>query len=280
MAPKRQKGAAAVARKGEALERLVVEYVNVADVQANAYNPNRQSDHDFNLLQRSISEDGFTQPVVAIRINAEHRRDAKFERYSDGDVVIVDGEHRWRAAHALGLTQIPVVIVPMSVEQMRVATLRHNRARGTEDYELSAAVLRDLQELGAMEWASESLQISDVELESLLSEIPAPEALADPEFTPAWEPGSETRDGLEFRDDATNAITPEAVAAVRAAERRAEAAATEEERAAVRRDSDVFRLVLTFSGDQGALVKSVLGDSPAVRLVEVCAAWVEAHPAE
>jgi ParB/RepB/Spo0J family partition protein len=269
MAP-RSKGRAQVERTGAALERLNVEYVPVSSVQPNAYNPNRQSEHDFALLKRSMSEDGFTQPVVAIRINEAHRQDAKFARYSDGDVVIVDGEHRWRAAAELGLQEIPVVIVPMSVEQMRIATLRHNRARGSEDYELTAAVLRDLQELGAIEWASESLQMTDLELDSLLSDVPAPEALADEEFGTAWVPGTEKRDGLDYRDDSTNAITPEAVAAVRAAERKAAEAHTEEERAAARKDADLYRIVLTFTGEEGRIVKAVLGTAPAVRLVELC----------
>jgi ParB/RepB/Spo0J family partition protein len=268
----RQKGQAAVERRAIALERLLVEYVPITSVQANKYNPNRQSEHDFNLLKRSMDEDGFTQPVVAIRINPEHRKDAKFADYQDGDVVIVDGEHRWRAAAELGLTEIPVVIVPMSPEQMRIATLRHNRARGSENYELSAAVLRDLQELGAIEWATESLQISDVELDQLLSEIPAPEALADDDFSTAWIPGTEKRDALDYRPDSTNAITPEAVAAVRKAEAAAAEALTEEERAALRKDADLYRIVLTFTGAEGQIVRRVLGDAPAVNLVALCRA--------
>ena len=74
-----------IEKTNERLGVLEIEYVALTDIQPNDYNPNRQSDHDFELLQRSITEDGFTQPVIAHRATKQ----------------IVDGEHRWRAAHSL-----------------------------------------------------------------------------------------------------------------------------------------------------------------------------------
>ena len=41
--------------------------------------------------------------------------------------------------------EVPVVFVDMTREQMRVSTLRHNRARGSEDIDKSADVLKDLR---------------------------------------------------------------------------------------------------------------------------------------
>jgi ParB-like chromosome segregation protein Spo0J len=140
------KGKAAVEKKFSNLETLHVEYVPVSAVQPNSYNPNRQSEHDFELLIRSMTDDGFTQPIIVQRATGQ----------------IVDGEHRWTGAivteglkrRGLDLTpsniarlredrlavmteisdhQIPVVYVDMTAEQMRVATLRHNRARGSAD---------------------------------------------------------------------------------------------------------------------------------------------------
>ena len=128
----RDRGRREVAKKANALETLKVEYLPVGVLCPNSYNPNRQSEADFELLLRSIREDGFTQPIVALR---------------EGN-VIVDGEHRWRAARKLGMAEVPVVLVDMTLEQMRIATLRHNRARGSEDIELSTELLRDLRGLG------------------------------------------------------------------------------------------------------------------------------------
>ncbi len=138
-----------------ALERLEIEYVPIGRVNPNAYNPNRQSDRDFELLCRSMEEDGFTQPILVQRVTN----------------VIVDGEHRWRAATILGHKEIPVVFVDMTDVQRRVATLRHNRARGTESIEYVAAMFRDFEKLGALDWAADSLLMDEVELSFLAEQL-------------------------------------------------------------------------------------------------------------
>ena len=144
-----------IVKNNVVLDNLDVIYVNVNDIKPNAYNPNRQSEHEFELLCRSIEEDGFTTPAVVRK----------------QDMVIVDGEHRWRAAQSVGMLEIPVVLVEMTDEQMKIATLRHNRARGEEDAELAAAVLRDLAKMGALDEAQDSLMLDDVEMKKLLDEI-------------------------------------------------------------------------------------------------------------
>ncbi len=172
-------------RRATRLERIVIEHVPLNSVKPNAYNPNRQSDHDFELLIRSMTEDGFTQPVIVDRATRE----------------IVDGEHRWTASivrealrrrtlqpdpatlrrlrddraallEAFGAeVTIPVVFVDMTPEQRRVATLRHNRARGSEELQLTAEVLRDLRDAGAIDWARDSLMLDEVETRRLLDDV-------------------------------------------------------------------------------------------------------------
>ena len=70
----------------------------------------------------------------------------------------------------------------------RVSTLRHNRARGSEDIQLTAQVMRDLEKLGALDWAQDTLMLSDVEVNRLLEDVPAPESLKNEEFSTAWTP--------------------------------------------------------------------------------------------
>jgi ParB-like chromosome segregation protein Spo0J len=264
------KGKAEVQRKAQALERLTVQYVPHDRITPNDYNPNRQSEHDFELLTRSMREDGFTQPIVAVE-DPDH--EDKF--------VIVDGEHRWRAAMELGMAEVPIVVVPMTPEQARIATLRHNRARGSEDIELTAQVLRDLQQLGALDWAQDSLLLDDVEINRLLDEIPVPEALAGEEYTEAWVPaGTDDPDAqsatatpdLDSADSHQNlrAMTPAAVAAVRKREVALREAKTEEQREMVRKDSELFRLSLMFTGNEARIVKDVLGERPAEKLMQLC----------
>ena len=266
-----KKGKAAVEKKAVALSKLVIEYVSPDDIKPNDYNPNRQDEHDFQLLCMSMLEDGFTQPVVCLK-----------------DLTIVDGEHRWRAARALhsqghkGFEKIPVVRADMTPEQAKIATLRHNRARGSEDIELSAALLRDLEALGALDWAADSLMLDDEEIQKLLQDIPAPEALANQEYAESWEPhaGNDAEQDLvdnpteEVRmagsSDLSVAATGKAADVVREREKRLAEAKTAEEKRMIRTDLNIFRIQLLFSGDEAKVVRAVLGDRPAVTLLGIC----------
>ena len=76
---KDRKGRKAIEHTKQRLERLTIEYVPVGSIKPNAYNPNRQSEQEHEMLLRSIQDNGFTQPVI---VNTEG--------------VIIDGEHRWQ----------------------------------------------------------------------------------------------------------------------------------------------------------------------------------------
>ena len=280
------KGQKAIEKKARALERLTVEYLPAADITPNMYNPNVQDPHEFYLLVKSMLEDGFTQPIIVLR---EDRR-------------IVDGEHRWTGAIVsehirrndidpdakgaeeaiIALRQdratllaempdldIPVVLVDMSPEQARIATLRHNRARGTEDVELTAALLRDLEKLGAIDWAQDSLLMDDAELQRMLEDIPVPTALGGEEFGEAWEPVTQGEKGNEHQAESYSLA---AIEERRRAEREAAAASSEEDRVRTLRERDNFRFGFVYVGDEAKVVKAVLGDQPAVMLLRICRA--------
>ena len=78
----KRKGRKKVDHLKSTLKALEVSYVAHTDVKPNAYNPNRQSEHDFELLLRSMEDNGFTMPILVNKKTME----------------IIDGEHRWRAA--------------------------------------------------------------------------------------------------------------------------------------------------------------------------------------
>lgn len=141
------------------LEHMDVTQVPVDSIHPNDYNPNRQSDRDFELLCRSIEEDGFTQPILV----------------HEPTMTIVDGEHRWRACKVLGHTTVSVVMSSMTIEQMMIATLRHNRARGNENINLASDVLREIQKMGGIEGAADSLMMDDIEMKIMLEDIPSAE---------------------------------------------------------------------------------------------------------
>jgi len=101
-----------------------VQWIHIDDVQANDYNPNAVAGQEMKLLHTSISEDGYTQPVVAIF-------DPEIEKY-----IIVDGFHRYttmrRYADLYDQTggYLPVVVLEKSIADRIASTVRHNRARG------------------------------------------------------------------------------------------------------------------------------------------------------
>jgi ParB-like chromosome segregation protein Spo0J len=252
------KGAKAVAAKAQTLQRLKVEYVEIDSVKPNAYNPNRQSQRDFELLLRSMREDGFTQPIVVQRATNE----------------IVDGEHRWRGAREIGMLKVPCVFVDMTPEQMRISTLRHNRARGSEDVDLSSQLLRDLRELGALDWAQESLMLDDNELQRLVDDIPAPEALADEDYSTAWVPTRNVEQtGALVKDEAVSAsMTPAAAIQRKEFSAKLEAAPTHDARLALELSGrkEAFRVLAIFKDEEAALVRSVLEPNPAAKLLALC----------
>lgn len=261
----RDRGLRNVEKKAKRLERLIVTYVGIDELKPNSYNPNRQNDHDFELLLSSIREDGFTQPIVCTK-----------------DFTIVDGEHRWRGARKLGMEKIPVVVVDMNADQMRISTLRHNRARGSEDIDLSTEVLRDLRELGALDWAKDSLLMTNDEMEKLMDDIPAAEALAGDEFSEAWIPAKEKSDTV-----ATGKIDLAPNVSVSASEKVVELVNETAEKIKdidddkikkrfLQETSDkIYKISVSFSGEEADVVKAILGEKPAERLKELALASIK-----
>lgn len=105
-----------------------VRWIHIDDVQANDYNPNSVAHHEMRLLHTSISEDGYTMPVVAI-----WDPDANGGK---GKAIIVDGFHRYttmrRYQDVYDTTggYLPVTILDKPIADRMASTVRHNRARG------------------------------------------------------------------------------------------------------------------------------------------------------
>lgn len=101
---------------------MAVRFVPLIKIQANDYNPNRVASPEMNLLELSIMEDGFTQPLVCYYQEKE-------EKY-----ILIDGFHRYRVAkERLNLEVVPVTVIDKPMEERMASTIRHNRARGTHE---------------------------------------------------------------------------------------------------------------------------------------------------
>ena len=125
-----------------------VTWVDRGLIRPNDYNPNQQDELSHDLLVRSLTDDGWTQPLVVTPMRA------------DGFHRIVDGEHRWKASGKLVEvfgTDVPCVILDRDDVHLQAATVRHNRARGAHGIEAMAAMVGRLREAGQSDEAIERL---------------------------------------------------------------------------------------------------------------------------
>ncbi|MBA9005966.1 ParB N-terminal domain-containing protein [Thermomonospora cellulosilytica] len=137
-----------------------VQWIDRTLLSKNLWNPNRQAPPEHRLLKTSILENGWTQPIVAREI--------------DGELEIVDGYHRWtvsedRQVYALTDGKVPVVVLPPTdPATARMATIRHNRARGTHHVLGMAEIVADLLAEGlSPEEIGRRLEMDDEEVERL-----------------------------------------------------------------------------------------------------------------
>jgi ParB-like chromosome segregation protein Spo0J len=164
-------------------------------VQANDYNPNSVAPPEMKLLEHSISEDGYTQPIVS------WSRDGIFE--------VVDGFHRHRVGKESGIVcsrvhgYLPAVVINGSRQNKNdrmASTIRHNRARGEHKVESMSEIVVELKrrfwsdEKIAKELGMEADEVLRLQQVTGLSGL-----FADSEFSEAWE--AETFEEVEGVDE-------------------------------------------------------------------------------
>lgn len=159
-----------------------VEWTERDKLSANMWNPNRQAPPEHRLLKTSILENGWTQPIVARNI--------------DGELEIVDGYHRWLVAAdpqvaAMTGGLVPVVRLPDCPPDMaRLATIRHNRARGTHHVLGMADIVSDLIDMGLdADEISARLEMDDEEVERLADRGMMTKRGAAADFGKGWTVG-------------------------------------------------------------------------------------------
>lgn len=157
-----------------------VQWVHRGELRANDYNPNKVAPPEMKLLKISILEDGWTQPIVVNR-----------------EGVIVDGFHRWTVSADKDVYQltggmVPVVVInPPDEPSRKMATIRHNRARGTHGVLPMADIIESmLKEEKSMEEICERLQMEPEEVIRLANRkgIPKTEIVVNTDWSKAWEP--------------------------------------------------------------------------------------------
>lgn len=156
---------------------LKTKLVTVEKVKFNDYNPNHVAPPEMKLLQHSIEEDGYTQPIVTIY-------DAENDLY-----IVVDGAHRYRnAIEKFKLKKIPIVVINKEIKDRMASTIRHNRARGEHGVTQMSNIVAELVKLGwADEEIGEHLGMSADEVLRLKQNTGLAEIFKNEEYSKAWE---------------------------------------------------------------------------------------------
>lgn len=160
-----------------------VQWVKSDQVQANDYNPNSVAPPEMKLLQHSIRQDGYTQPIVTV--------------FEESQYTVVDGFHRNRVGKECEDINerikgyLPVVKIKPDREgrtDRMAATIRHNRARGKHRIDSMSEIV---QELARRNWNDEKIAKElgmDADEVLRLKQITGlAELFADEEFSEAWE---------------------------------------------------------------------------------------------
>ncbi len=159
-------------------------WVPSEEVEANDYNPNAVAPPEMRLLEHSIAEDGYTQPVVTFT-------------GPDGKREVVDGFHRNRicreskavAKRTRGLLPVTTINTDREGRGDRIAaTIRHNRARGKHQVDAMSEIV---VELSRRNWSdkriAKELGMEPDEVLRLKQISGIAELFADKEFSEAWE---------------------------------------------------------------------------------------------
>lgn len=159
-----------------------VKAIPIDKVTANDYNPNSVAPPEMELLETSIWEDGYTQPVVVV--------------YDDeNDVyVVVDGFHRFcilRDSDRIREREndmLPVVVLNKEMHDRMASTIRHNRARGTHNIELMSTIVAELVEMGKGDrWICQHIGMSPDELLRLKQITGVAALFQNQDFSDSWD---------------------------------------------------------------------------------------------
>ncbi len=179
-----------------------VRWVKNDTVTANDYNPNKVAPPEMRLLELSIANDGYTQPIVT------------WDDKEKDKIEVIDGFHRNRvgkeskviAKRVQGYLPIVNIRQEQSSKKDRMAsTIRHNRARGKHQVDAMSEIVIELKNRN---WNNKRIarELGMDEEEVLrLCQISGIEHLfTDKDFSRAWEADDAADDWEEITDEVSD----------------------------------------------------------------------------
>lgn len=177
-----------------------VKWIPNQKVIANDYNPNKVAPPEMELLEISIMNDGYTQPVVTFPKNED-------------EVEVVDGFHRTRVSkeskivkqRVYGYTPTVIIRKEVSGKNERIAsTIRHNRARGKHQVDAMSEIVLELKNRN---WKNEriarELGMDEEEILRLCQISGLQDIFKDDDFSKSWESSDSVSNYQPLTDDLT-----------------------------------------------------------------------------
>jgi hypothetical protein len=160
-----------------------VKWIPSEDVVANDYNPNKVAPPEMELLEISIMNDGYTQPVS---------KESKIVR-----------------ERVLGFTPTVIIRKEQSDKNDRIAsTIRHNRARGKHQVDAMSEIILELKNRN---WKNEriarELGMDEEEILRLCQITGLQDIFKDDDFSKSWE----SSDSIEHYEPLTDDLSEEEV---------------------------------------------------------------------
>lgn len=177
-----------------------VRWVKNETVVANDYNPNKVAPPEMQLLEVSIMNDGYTQPIVT---------------FPHGDKIeVVDGFHRSRVGKESVIVKdrvkgyLPTVAIRKEKESKseRIAsTIRHNRARGKHQVSAMSEIVIELKNRN---WKNKriarELGMDEDEILRLCQISGLEHLFKDDDFNKAWVTDDDNTEIYNLTDDVTD----------------------------------------------------------------------------
>ena len=175
-----------------------VKWVPSASVVANDYNPNKVAPPEMQLLEISIMNDGYTQPIVTWP--------------HDDKIEVVDGFHRNRVGKESNIVKqrihgfLPTVAIKQSqsgINDRIASTIRHNRARGKHTVNAMSDIVIELKNRNWLnDRIAKELGMDNEEILRLCQISGLEELFKDDDFSKSWmiEDSSIDSDGFDIQE--------------------------------------------------------------------------------
>lgn len=180
-------------------------WVKNDNVTANDYNPNTVAPPEMKLLEVSIGEDGYTQPIVTWKRGDSHE--------------VVDGFHRNRVGKESKAVKerihgyLPVVAINSSrsdVTDRMASTIRHNRARGKHRVDAMSEIVLELKNRN---WTnkriSKQLGMDEDEILRLCQITGLADLFSDDDFSKSWDIEGSSPEDFEFEEIDDTSVNPD-----------------------------------------------------------------------